>query len=371
MSSSLGPRVDLSPLEGWKIECLDNCQLCCLCQPELLPQEERWFGENYPDQVEVIHQPHEHMAIRMKKGGPCNFLEGRRCSIYPLRPHFCRQFPIHIYVGERVQAELDLSCRGVWGGGGEEAKVMGEAMIREDMPIIRSRFPEMVSLHRRFWNDCREAGIYREPGELRSDLQTLLPGMGMDLLARLLECSMEEEEAQPPEGGELTPKERSELGEAVVELAMSSLSAESAHAAPVYCDREGKWNIFFPKDERIEWMTMDEEGDLHTLNRIDPFRVDLRLEGALPGLMIEYALILNQRDSLLGYACHLVDLYDYEEYLSNTYYGVMATSLLDLWFRICLLLSLSGAPLDREAVREGIIFYDMDRLGAPTLGDFL
>ena len=68
MSSSPGPRVDLSPLEGWKIECLDNCQLCCLCQPELLPQEESWFGENYPDQVEVIHQPHEHMAIRMKKG---------------------------------------------------------------------------------------------------------------------------------------------------------------------------------------------------------------------------------------------------------------------------------------------------------------
>ena len=80
---------------------------------------------------------------------------------------------------------------------------------------------------------------------------------------------------------------------------------------------------------------------------------------------------MNRRDSLLGYSYYLIDDYGYDDPLSNVYYGALATSAIDLLWRASLLAYIWGGRLDREGMKEGIIFYDMDRLDAPTIGAFM
>jgi hypothetical protein len=35
--------IDYSEVDGRTYRCIDGCALCCLCQPELLPEEETRF----------------------------------------------------------------------------------------------------------------------------------------------------------------------------------------------------------------------------------------------------------------------------------------------------------------------------------------
>jgi hypothetical protein len=50
---------------------------------------------------------------------------------------------------------------------------------------------------------------------------------------------------------------------------------------------------------------------------------------------------------------------------------VLATSALDLLWRTALVCKVTGLRTGMDGVREGIIYYDMDRLDAPTIGAFL
>ncbi len=86
---------------------------------------------------------------------------------------------------------------------------------------------------------------------------------------------------------------------------------------------------------------------------------------------MNYLRVLNSRDSMLGYAYYLVDAYGYEDPVANTYFGMMATTALDLLWRSSLLAYIQRGGLDKNGVMEGIISYDMDRLDAPTIGAFI
>ena len=50
---------------------------------------------------------------------------------------------------------------------------------------------------------------------------------------------------------------------------------------------------------------------------------------------------------------------------------MLSTAVLDLLWRTALLAAFFPGGKDGERMREGIIFYDMDRLDAPTLGAFV
>jgi Fe-S-cluster containining protein len=96
--------IDYSEVDGRTYNCISDCALCCLCQPELLPQEEERFRKD-PRLAAGIAQRHispdvRGAAIKLKGAhGACHFLTGRRCEIYPERTHFCRSFPINVFVG--------------------------------------------------------------------------------------------------------------------------------------------------------------------------------------------------------------------------------------------------------------------------------
>ena len=104
--------VDYSEVAGRKVECPSQCGMCCLCQPEVLPEERAFFRSNHPDALVRTAGPQPYFALAMKKGcGSCVFLQGRRCTVYDHRTAYCRQFPYHLYASDRIKVELDLSCR--------------------------------------------------------------------------------------------------------------------------------------------------------------------------------------------------------------------------------------------------------------------
>jgi hypothetical protein len=45
--------------------------------------------------------------------------------------------------------------------------------------------------------------------------------------------------------------------------------------------------------------------------------------------------------------------------------------MLDMIWRASLIAHVNGKKLDGEGVREGIIYYDMDRLDGPSIGAFI
>jgi len=369
-------QVDFSELVGRRFECLDRCQLCCLCQPEVLPDEREFFKERYPGRLVFKRSPRRHTALALKKGrGSCSFLENRKCVVYGNRPHFCRQFPFHFYVGNRVQAELDLSCRGVWTGKGEDALLLGSAMVNEDAEALTSTLSESKRVYSEFFQNCMESGVYSPPDKLRNEVASRIHSFAeLPYVAKVLETSTEEDEIDLSKV-EFLEGERinaADLEEAARETALDSLSSVDSVAVPVYCDERGEWNIFEAKNGGVEWSILDEAGDMHHKKSIDPRDIRLTpLDNGGKEILIDYLKILNNRDSVLGYAYYLVDNYGYEDFISNVYCGALATSVLDLLWRVSLLIHVRGGKADRDGVREGIVFYDMDRLDAPTIGAFV
>jgi len=373
----IGFPLDLSELEGRRFDCLDDCQLCCLCQPELLPQEEQFFRRNFPQRIVTRRTPHRHTALALKKGsGPCTFLDDRRCSVYPNRPHYCRQFPFHVHLMDRVQVSLDLSCRGVWADSGEDATGIGLKLVSENERQLQAGLEESRSVHRQFLANCRDAGIRVLPKDLRTRFEAVSRhAADLSFLGWMLDQSMEDEpldlERHTSESS-MDAAKSDELRQAAMEVSLESLSSEDPMSSPVYCDADGDWTVFISSDGELDVYQLLEEGGMERKRGIDPKKVPLLApEGMGAKLFVDYLNLLNSRDSVLGSAYYLLDEYGYDDELPNVYYGVLASSGLDLLWRSSLIAHLNGGVLDDNGVREGIIFYDMDRLDAPTIGAFM
>jgi Fe-S-cluster containining protein len=375
----LGPEVtlDLAELAGRRFTCLDGCGLCCLCQPELLESEVHFFKSNFPQRIVARKSPHRHTALTLKQGsGPCSFLEDRRCTIYQSRPHYCRQFPFHIYLGSRVQVELDLSCRGVWLDQGEDTTSIALRMLDENQGTVRKTLRESKEVYRQFGMNCRDAGLDCSADRLRREVSARVERMADPAyLGWMLDQSVEDEEMtfdQEPVGAVLDELRREELRQAAMETSLESLASEDPTSAPVYCDPQNRWNIFISSGGELDMYILKDEGGMERVRTINSKQVPLLApEGRGRKLFIDYLATLNRRDSVLGYAYYLMDDYGYEDEMPNVYYGVLSAAALDLLWRASLLAHLKGGRLDEEGVREGIIFYDMDRLDAPTIGAFI
>jgi len=73
---------------------------------------------------------------------------------------------------------------------------------------------------------------------------------------------------------------------------------------------------------------------------------------------------------MLGNAFYMMDQLGYEDDMSNAYYGAMSVTILDVIWRASMLTHFMGTGMDASGIREAIIFFDMDRLDAPTIGAF-
>ena len=366
--------VDYSELIGKKVECPEQCGMCCLCQPEVLPEERAFFRTEYPQFLVKSKGPEPYFALALKKGrGSCVFLENRRCKVYDHRTAYCRQFPYHLYSGDRIQVELDLSCRGAWYGTGNDAVSEAKDLVARAEKRIERSLKESREVYKEFMANCREAGVYQDPSLLRMTVSENL-SMFADpaYLSRILDMS-QIEPVMSLSG--LVPESRPDmeaLEEAGMELAMDSMSSEDPLSVPVYCDPEWNWNMFMAVDGKIEWMVMDDEGELHHKAFADASDIRLKMpDDSGRDVLIDYVRTLNGRDSFMGSVFALMDQNGYEDDMANSYFGCMAVTVLDLLWRMSMLDHFMGTGCGAEGMKEAIIFYDMDRLDAPTIGGFV
>ena len=367
--------IDYSEVAGRKTECPDGCGLCCLCQPEVLSDEKHFFEKYHPKDLVRSRGPEPYLALALKKGkGSCVFLEGRRCRVYGSRPAYCRQFPYHIYVGDGVKVELDLSCRGVWTGNGADAETEAREIVLKADGRIKRAVREAGEVYSEFYHNCKEAGVMRDPSDIRRAVSENIDRFtDPAFIGKVMEMTMTEP-SMTLDGIKEEPADMEELNEAAMEAAMDSMAADDPVNAPVYCDEDWNWNIFIADgvSGRIDRMVLNDDGDLEKKGSVASADIKIKpLEHGGKEVLRRYIAILNQRDSFLGNVFSLMDATGYEDDMANAYYGCLSTTILDLLWRASMIDHFFGTGMGERGIREAIIFYDMDRLDAPTIGAFV
>ena len=367
--------VDYSEVAGKKAECIDGCGMCCLCQPEVLPQERQFFRKNHPECLVRSRGPDQYLALALKKGrGSCVFLnECRRCQIYDHRTTYCKQFPYHLYVSDHVKVELDMSCRGLWTGKGVDALSEAKQMVAAADDRLKQAVKEASAVYREFYENARAAGVMADSSMLRMTVSEHLSDFtDLGFISKIL--SMAEVEAQVSISGAKRGEkyDLKDLNDAARETALESLSTDDPLSMPVYSAEDLSWNVFTVDKNKVEWMTVGDDGEFHHKGFADADEIEIKpLNDEGSKVLAEYLGILNGRDSFLGSVYYLIDANGYEDDLSNAYYGSLATAVLDIMWRAALLDRFFGTGFGARGIKEAIIFYDMDRLDAPAIGAFV
>jgi Fe-S-cluster containining protein len=367
--------IDYSELMGKKVTCPPECGLCCLCQPEVLPEERNFFRTNHSGSLVRNKQPHDHFALALKKGrGSCVFLNNeRRCTVYQNRPTYCRQFPFHFHVSDRIKVEMDLSCRGVWYGKGNDAIKEASELAERSTGRLRVALREATAVYKEFFAICKEAGVFADQNMLRSSVNENIDNFtDLGYIAKVMNMSLEEVSVSLDGIEPDANIDMDELNEAAREAALGSMQSSDPLNVPVYCDGKWNWNLFMAGKDGIEWNVLDNNGDLHFKGSADPNEISIpQLDAGARKVLGDYVSVLNKRDSMMGSAYHTMDSLDYEDDMTNVYYGSMTVAIIDLMWRSAMLDKLIGTGGGENGMREAIIFYDMDRLDAPTIGAFV
>jgi len=104
--------LDLSLLDGFSFACRPDCGLCCFSSPRLEGTDEERLRLMVPS-LRVIAREGERCIASRPDGGACELLDHLRCRAHNARPAPCREFPLSIHIGTRIQATVVLSCPGL------------------------------------------------------------------------------------------------------------------------------------------------------------------------------------------------------------------------------------------------------------------
>lgn len=187
--AALPSEIDLHLLEGFSFACRPECGLCCFTSPRVSRSEEARIRRVAPDLAVVRHEGERCIAAR-PDGGACQFLRGLRCAVHAVRPAPCREFPVTVHVGARLQATVVLSCPGLDLGpllrhaSGEP--LPGPLGLQEELGSVRGRLGPVTERLRQE-SERRRRKVVRalsagsrwvEDGEVRRELarRPLLPG---------------------------------------------------------------------------------------------------------------------------------------------------------------------------------------------------
>lgn len=180
------PELDLELLAGLPFACRPDCGLCCFASPRVSVAESEALRRIVPD-VDLQVRGRDRFVAARPNGGACPFLTERRCRVHAARPAPCREFPVEVHVGERLQASLVLSCPGIDLGGltsflprGRSTEVVGleaevaSVLARVDGGTMR-RVEEAARRRRRLVRALEAAGRWVSEAETRRRLDRDLP----------------------------------------------------------------------------------------------------------------------------------------------------------------------------------------------------
>jgi len=376
--------VDSSEIAGRSYRCLDGCALCCLCQPELLPAEESTFRRT-PGLSEGVADKHispdvRGAAIKLRgQHGACYFLTDRRCQAYTYRPHFCRAFPINIFVGWRIQLNANLSCRGI-GLEGESLEELGRSAL-SDYPEaqLASEVKKASRVFSDFIQNCRATWTAQSFSSVRSAGAALMDDLADEIeLGRIFAYAERGTTAQNASAKDIMKQVRrtepeGDLHERALVDGTELFDLPDMSLLPIYVDSDLRWHLFRLVGKEIVGYVLSEDGTTEETSRTSPDEVALLpMTRAGKDEFVKYLGIVNRRDCFLGHAAYLCDSEGYEYNFGQVYLGALATNALDLWWRSSLLAMLRDKEdLGPAEVLEGIVFFDMDLLDLPTIGAFV
>jgi Fe-S-cluster containining protein len=181
-----GPPLDLSLLSGFTFDCRPDCGLCCFASPRItVAERDRLRAAGKP--AEIVGGGRDLFLAARAEGGACQFLRDQRCDAHELRPSPCREFPITVHVGERLQATVVLSCPGLdldpltraapTRASGDPKGLASElAAVRSRVDArTERRMAEAVRRRRRIVRALEARGLFRPEDEIRSLLRGDLP----------------------------------------------------------------------------------------------------------------------------------------------------------------------------------------------------
>jgi len=175
------PEVDISLLAGFGFACRPGCGLCCFASPRVDRDDESRLRAATPTTLIVVEDGERRVAAR-PDGGACQFLTGLRCGIHETRPAPCREFPISVHVGTRLQATVVLSCPGLrleplLAGGSAVAPLPFSgldaelaSMRRRVTPAVERRRTEAERRRRRIVRELEGQGRWVDEEEVRRQL---------------------------------------------------------------------------------------------------------------------------------------------------------------------------------------------------------
>jgi len=312
--------TDFSEVRGRSYRCIDNCALCCLCQPELLPHEENRFRADprLRDSVVRSHISPEvrGAAIKLRgQHGACHFLAGRRCTIYNDRPHFCRAFPINVFVGWRIQANVNLSCRGI-GLEGESLEKLARSVLEDYQTTeLEKELADARAVFREFVENTRRAKVAQSTASLRDAGSALVEDLSDEMgLSRVLTYAEQGRTRQNAGARDIVKSARqSEAASDIEDLAVMDgtelFDLEELSLLPVYVDRRLNWNVYKLQGETIIGYRLSEDGSVEETSRTEPASVHL-MPMTVSGRRTfqDYLRTVNGRDCFTGHAAHLCDM---------------------------------------------------------------
>ena len=181
-----GPAVDLTLLRGFRYACRPGCGLCCYAEPRVEPEERAKLLAIAPD-THLSRRSGGYFLRARPEGGGCECLNGTRCSVWPARPSPCREFPVSVHVGDRLQASLVLTCPGIDLAPLAQASPRGEgaapegfdaelaSVVRRVGPGTVRRLDAARRRRRRIVTALRATGQWIDEEEVRSRLRDHLP----------------------------------------------------------------------------------------------------------------------------------------------------------------------------------------------------
>jgi Putative zinc- or iron-chelating domain len=180
------PDLDVALLEGFSFTCRPDCGLCCYAEPRVSAEERTQLIRIVPE-VEIVRRGGGQFLAAHAGGGACRLLVDNRCRAHDARPAPCREYPLTVHVGARLQATVVLSCPGV------DVAVLGRASAtasREsgsgfavELGALRGRIDhatmDRLDASRRRRSRIRRAlaqeGRWEEEGDVRQQVGRELP----------------------------------------------------------------------------------------------------------------------------------------------------------------------------------------------------
>lgn len=340
--------LDLSLLDGFRYACRPDCGLCCFATPRVSRSEREALLRIAPAVELVGAEPDRFLAAR-SDGGACQFLRDRRCGVHAARPAPCREFPVDVHVGFRLQASLVLSCPGIDLGGllskrpdpgcppvGLDAEV---AAVRERLsPTAARRVADASRRRRRIERALTDEDRWVGEDDVRAALISAIPLPGANDFPA----------DDPPDAAE---------GLEMLPLFFDGRTGPVALGSTI-----GGWELLELRAEG---------GVARSLGVVPPPRRPVGMTAEARALLEAYLRYWLARDRLFGITLRAMAeaaTGDVQEWVTAELGAIGALTLARAWVR-ARAAGRSDDPVSADDVGSGIRATDQDLLDRPTWGD--